>query len=191
MVQFRYNQGRSQAALSERVGGVLPARPRVTPLDLQRRVPRRLLAEARLTAARGALMVRACDGPAGSPAASWLEVVYPFSKLGGEVLDAYLMPHSESDVRWGRLMEEIDALSADVAYRHCTDHEDGGKDKPSRLDSMEAMMELDLDVESRVDLEHRAVRSLVARATIVTACHGALRIFPIQRSADLSANRVL
>lgn len=52
---------------------------------------------------------------------SWLEMVLPFSDQT-KLRESMMMDNGKT-VRYGKLFELLDALAADVAYRHC-----GGKD---------------------------------------------------------------
>lgn len=54
---------------------------------------------------------------------SWLEMVLPFSDQ--TKLRESMMMDDGKTVRYGKLFELLDALAADVAYRHC-----GGKGSP-------------------------------------------------------------
>lgn len=48
---------------------------------------------------------------------SWLEMVLPFSDQP-KLRDSMMMDNGKT-VRYGKLFELLDALAADVAYRHC------------------------------------------------------------------------
>ena len=54
---------------------------------------------------------------------SWLEMVLPFSDQ--TILRESMMMDDGKTLRYGKLFELLDALAADVAYRHC-----GGKNSP-------------------------------------------------------------
>ena len=49
--------------------------------------------------------------------ASWLEITYPFS-TDDELRNVYMLADGDS-LRAGRFLEELDAFSADCAFRHC------------------------------------------------------------------------
>jgi hypothetical protein len=55
---------------------------------------------------------------------SWLEMILPFSEHEG--LRETMMKTDGKSIRYGKLFELLDALAADVAYRHCGGREASG-----------------------------------------------------------------